>query len=200
MKVGDYAVGDWNGEVLIGVPVERKTPEDYIQSKQSGHLDSQLYSLSSSSPISYICIIGDLYGYCIQNDVNWNAMLSSLAGTSYRRSPDGCQGVVQVMQFNVVDDFCVFLKYLDEKVQKDEPRLPVFPKKVKMKPEERLVQILRGWPDVGEKTARSLLDRFNTIADFVKADPPELMTTEGVGINMAQKLWNINHMKWKLEE
>ena len=200
LKFCDYAVGDFDGERLIGVPIERKSADDFIKSKSagSGNLDSHLYELSTNSPISYICIIGDLFRASLDNNVSWNAILSSLAGSSYRRSPDGCQGVVQLLQFTLTEDFCKFLKYLDEKVQRNEPRLPIFPKKAKSKPEEVLPRIIAGWPKVGEKTSLALIEKFNSVRDFVNATPEQLMQVDGVGKKLAFEIWNACNMKYRL--
>lgn len=192
----DYAVGNYEDDKLLGVPVERKDAADFISSKPDGRLDRQLYDLSTNSPISYVCIVGDLYGASIQAGSNWNSILSSLAGSSYRRSPDGCQGVVQIVQFPLTSDFCMFMKYLDEKIQRNEPRLPIFPKKVQQKPEEILVRILQGFPKVGPKTAQNLIQHFNTIHDFANSTSEQLLSVEGIGTKTALELYSYLNMRY----
>jgi len=154
LKVGDYLVGN--------VCVERKEISDYFGSKESGHLDTQLYEMSFNCDLSYLIVEGNLIETLMNRSFKRAPFYSSLVGSSFKRAQDGKMGQIVTLQtFNEYDTALV-LKFLHDKVEKGEARLPRLVKS-KANPDEILVYILSSFPNVGEKRARELLAHFKTL-------------------------------------
>lgn len=154
LQVGDYQVG--------GVCIERKAISDYFGSKESGHLDTQLYEMSFNYDLSYLIVEGNLIEALMDRSFKRAPFYSSLVGSSFKRAPDGKMGQIVTLQtFNEYDTALV-LRFLHDKVEKGESRLPRLVK-AKANPDELLVYILSSFPNIGEKRARVLLAHFKTL-------------------------------------
>lgn len=113
-------------------------------------------------------------------------VLSSLAGSLLKRSPDGEKGVISVVMLETPFDTALFLYYLHRKlVEGDILRLPEL-KASKWKPEERAVGVLASFPLVGEERARRLLERFGSLREVLNASVEELCRVEGIGPKIAR--------------
>ena len=154
------------------------TMADYIQSLISGRLSSQLYHLSTECPISAIVTEGYVPDATQFLSVHRHAHLSSLAGSFIKRSPDGVHGVISFFMFDTPYDTALFLKYCHDKVESGEPRLPKITNKG-ISSDDRLVNILTGFPYIGEINAAKLLKRFGTISSVSCADLKSLKEVLG---------------------
>jgi ERCC4-type nuclease len=198
----DYFVGkiDASG-ALEGVPVERKDIGDYISSKQSGHLDNQLYSLSYTFPFSYLVIIGSpSLAMLPKSDgtksMSHKAFISSLVGSSLKRSPDGVGGVIVTVNLESDIDFVTFLTCLDEKIESgDFARVPKFIRHGKS-PEDMLIFNLTSLPHVGKITAERLLEHFGTLRDVYTASEESLLETPGIGKKTAYELVTLFNLRY----
>jgi len=162
LKVGDYLVGD--------VCVERKAISDYFGSKESGHLDTQLYEMSYNYDLSYLVIEGNLIETLMDRSFKRAPFYSSLVGSSFKRAPDGKMGQIVTLQTFSEYDTALVLRFLHDKVEKGDVRLPRLVK-AKANPDELLVYILSSFPNVGEKRAKMLLSHFKTLrATFSSSD------------------------------
>ena len=183
LPVGDYVV-EW-------VAVERKTVNDYLSSKESGHLDKQLYELSRNFKLSYLVIEGFVSEALMYRRLPRYAYLSSLVGSSLKRSPDGEQGQIVTVNLDSEYDTAMFLKALDDKIRRgDYVRLPKI-EKASFKPSDWAVYVLSSLPGVGEARAKALLKRFGSLRAVFSASPPDLSKVEGIGRKTADSLYKL---------
>lgn len=192
LLVGDYAAGEFSiDNILDGVILERKTPEDYISSLISGHLSTQLYELSYNFQLSYLFIIGDLRTEAIKRNIPWNTILSSLMGSSFKRAPDGVSGIVVPRIVDNDWDFVTSLILLEEKWSKGETeRIPSIVKK-SWSQADYVKHIVSSFPNIGEVTAQSLIAKFGSIQGVANASIEELMEVDNIGHKRAQSLYNL---------
>lgn len=161
LEVGDYIVGK--------IAVERKTIQDYVTSKTSGHLDRQLYELSYNFEFSYLFVEGYVSSGLMEGGLKRAPYISSLIGSSLKHAPDGMQGQIVTINFETHYDTALALKFLHEKVVKGMlVRLPRMKKKV-WNPDEQLVFYVSSLPKIGEKRAKLVLKYFETLKAFTNA-------------------------------
>lgn len=178
LEIGDYLIGD--------VCIERKDTNDYVQSLLSGHLHQQLYNMSTNYVISYLVVEGSISLALIQSQINRNVYISSLAGTTIKRSPDGKCGIINLISLENEYDTALFLKFLHEKIENNEPRLPKIVK-TGITENDRLMFILCSFPNIGLVKAQNLLEHFKTIEQISTATPEQL--TEIIGQKRGQELF-----------
>lgn len=189
LEVGDYVVsGDEN------VVVERKEAGDYIGSLKDGSLHTQLYELSTNYPYAILLVEGIVTRELMQRKIKRQQLLSSLAGSILKRSPDGKRGVISFVNVDNVWDTALFLKYCREKVTKEGGlvRVPVL-KAQKWKPEERAVGILAGFPGVGKVRAQNIMSRpqLNTLQKVMNAEVEDMVRTKNVGPVVARDIYRL---------
>jgi ERCC4-type nuclease len=189
LEIGDYFVGD--------IPVERKESSDYVNSLVSGHLSEQLYNLSHNFELSFLIVEGSIANALMYSKITRAAYLSSLAGTAIKRAPDGKQGVINILSVDTEFDTALLLKYIHNKTNDYEPRLP---RMEKFAPPygDILVYILSSFPHIGEKRAKNLLSRFGSIDGLVGASLEQLQEVEDIGPVVAKSLYETLHRKVKL--
>jgi len=191
LEVGDYLIGE--------IPVERKEINDYIGSKTSGHLDTQLYNLSFHYPFSYLVIEGSITEALMTREIRRAQFISSLLGSSLKRSDGGKQGIIVTVQLNTPWDTALFLKFLYNKIVKGETvRIPQI-KRVKADPNNLLIHVASQLPGVGEKRAKILLQNFGSLRNLFNAEPREISVLKGFSDNSAMKIWNFVNMEYKEE-
>lgn len=201
LKVGDVFVGQITsaGE-YIGVAVERKEITDYIGSKQTGHLDEQLSSMSSTFPLSFVFVIGSPSMAYLDGKVSRNSLLSSFVGTALKRSPEGVQGVVSMFNVETDIDYVIMLKYLDEKLEKgDLIRVPQMQRRAS-KPDEMQEFVVAGLPKVGAGLAQKLLEHFGSVRRVYTATKDELLEVEGIGERKASEIVLLLDLKYQKHE
>ena len=186
LQVGDYvASGDEN------VVVERKEAGDYVSSLKDGSLHTQLYELSTNYPYAILLVEGIVTRALMQQKIKRQQLLSSLAGSILKRSPDGKRGVISLVNVDTPWDSALFLKYCHEKVTKEEGlvRTPSL-KAQKWKPEERSMGILAGFPGVGEIRAKNIMStpQLNTLQKIMNAEVEDLVKVENVGPVVARDI------------
>jgi len=191
LPVGDYIIESENGTICV----ERKTVDDYINSLLSGHLHTQLYNMSYNFPFSILLVEGLIDEVLLFREIRREVYISSLAGSLYKRAPDGAQGVISLVCLSTYVDTALFLKFLHEKAENYEPRLPKL-KRYKVTDEELLIHILSTLPGVGEKRAEKLLKKFGSLKNLVNATPSQLETVEGIGPSLAKRIYNLFNRKF----
>jgi ERCC4-type nuclease len=115
------------------------------------------------------------------------AYLSSLAGASMKRSPEGKKGIVQIINLETAFDTAVFLKSLNERLGGTEPRIPRI-SRVKRGKGDRLVFIVSSLPGIGEIRAKKLLEHFGDLKSLVNADAEEIASIRGIGTKTAREI------------
>jgi len=201
LKVGDYFCGEISAEgTYVGIPVERKEIGDYLRSMNDGRRDEQLYNMSYGFPLSYIVLIGSPSRALRGTRMTLNAYISSLVGSSLKRSPDGIGGQVVTVNLESDTEFILFLKYLDDKVKEGSfARVPVMQKRA-WKPEELLVYVVSSLPGIGAKTANNLLTHFGSVRGVMNASKEQLMEVDGVGPKKAEEIHSVLTMTYVIRE
>jgi ERCC4-type nuclease len=201
LKVGDYFCGEISAEgTYVGIPVERKEIGDYLRSMNDGRRDEQLYNMSYGFPLSYIVLIGSPSRALRGTKMTLNAYISSLVGSSLKRSPDGIGGQVVTVNLESDTEFILFLKYLDDKVKEGSfARVPVMQKRA-WKPEELLIYVVSSLPGIGAKTANNLLTHFGSVRGVMNASKEQLMEVDGVGPKKAEEIHSVLTMTYVIRE
>jgi len=173
LKVADYVIGD--------VAIEVKEIDDYLGSLRDESLNNQLYDMSHEYALSYLIVIGSVSGALMKAKMTRAAYLSSLFGSSFKRAPDGKQGVIVTVNVETDYDMAMGIKFLHDKWHKNEPRVPVMRASGTYQNEQ--VRILMGVDGVGPVTAMNVLSmpRTDTIEKVFSADEETLKLAPGVG-------------------
>ena len=189
LDVGDYIIPSEQGTICI----ERKEVNDYVESLISGRLHTQLYQMSYNFPFSILIVEGSIEEVLMERKIRREVYISSLAGSLYKRAPDGCQGVINVIMLPNYFDTALFLKYLHEKAENYEPRLPKL-KRYKMSEDKFLIQILSVFPNIGEKRAEKLVNRFGSLKNIINASKSELIKV--LGPTIGERFYNFINKKY----
>jgi len=192
LLVGDYAIGEFDSTgILDGIIIERKSAGDYIGSLLSGHLSTQLYEMSYNFPLSYLFIIGDLRTESREHNIPWNTILSSLIGSSFKRASDGVCGIVIPRTVDDDWDFVTSLICLEKKwINGETQRIPVMVKK-SWSSDEYAIYILSSFPEIGSKTAKSLLRYFKSLKNIANASVNDLKNVNDIGNKKADIIYNL---------
>lgn len=180
LPVGDYLLSDT-------LCVERKEINDYVSSLTSGHLHTQLSDLSTNFDVSYLIVEGIISEALMYRKIKRESYLSSLAGASLKRSPEGKKGIVQIINLETAVDTAVFLKSLDERVGGNEHRIPPI-SRIKRSKGDSLVFVVSSLPGIGLVRAKKLLEHFGDLRSLVNADAGEIARIRGIGSKTASEL------------
>ena len=183
LEIGDYIIGK--------VCIERKEINDYVGSLISGRLHTQLYHMSYHYPISILLIEGYIDEVLMYRKIKKEQYISSLTGTLYKRAPDGAQGVINLVMLSSPYDTALFLKYLHEKVENDEPRLPRFAKRKAESDKDAAIRVLAMLPGISEVRAERMLEHFGSLYRIFNANVNDLTQVEGIGKKTAEKIYNL---------
>ncbi len=190
----ELAVGDYVVQGEENIVIERKEAGDYIGSLKDGSLHTQLYELSTNYSFAILLVEGNVTSELMLRKMRRQQLLSSLAGSILKRSPDGKRGVISMVNVDTSWDTALFLKYCHDKVIGEEGliRLPVL-KAQKWKPEERAMGILAGFPGVGEIRATNIMSqpRLNTLQKVMNAEIEELTQAENMGPITARNIYKL---------
>lgn len=151
---GDY--------IVKNMCIERKEQSDYVSSLFSEHLKNQLYRLSTNFPVSYLITEGWLMQPVANMQTNRKVIIGSLASVCCKRSPDGCQGIINLITLDNAFDVALFLVDLHKQTEENEPRLPALPR-VSYSDSLRQEFILRSFPTIGEVKSIKLLGKYGSI-------------------------------------
>lgn len=183
LTIGDYLVDN-------KVCVERKEINDYVSSLTSGHLHTQLYNMSTNFEVSFLIVEGIISEALMWRRIKRHQYISSLAGAAIKRSPNGKQGIIQIIPLETPFDTALFLKSLQEKIQNNEPRLPKM-ERVKWGTKDKLIFVASSIPNVGESRAELLLNHFKTLRNLANASWREIARIRGLGEKIAKSVENV---------
>jgi len=184
-----------NGEVGVYV-VERKTPQDFLQSLLTAHLNNQLYNMSTRYKHSVLAIEGGFRAMVDEAGVLPQTAYGALVGAFLRHSADGEQGSISVLQYESSWDLAMILERmqlkLNDKVGLTRKYMLQLPQTKKQSQDgdddtqasdgDAVVKAVMCCPGIGEKTARAILAFYPTILHILTADPKEMAkTVPGVG-------------------
>ena len=155
LKVADYLVGE--------VAIERKTISDFISSMMSKRLTNQLEELQQYK--DRLLIIEGIEEQELYNDskeevgMHPNAIRGFLLSILLKYK-------IPIIFAKDYKDTAKFISVLSKRVEK-EPSLNVMKKSLNKK--ERLQFILEGFPGIGPKNAKKLLEKFKTVKAIINA-------------------------------
>ena len=162
----------------VRTSVEREDANDYINSVVDGRFFDQLYNLTESYELSFLCIIGNPDFYRMKREAFIGSFLSIALKSKGRVIP---------LHIENEEEFCLILKSLNKQVEggklKAAPRI----KKAKI---DDSIAMLTAIPGIGVEKARKLLEKFGSIQRVVNASIPELMRVDGIGEKQARRIYN----------
>jgi len=160
LKVADYLVGE--------VAIERKTVSDFISSMMSKRLVNQLEELQQyKNRLLMIEGIDEQELYTDSEDkigIHPNAVRGFLLSILLKHK-------VPIIFTKDYKDTAKFISVLSKRVEK-EASLNVIKKSLNKK--ERLQFILEGFPGIGPKNAKKLLEKFKTLKEIINTPIEEL--------------------------
>ncbi len=165
LKVGDYLVND--------VAIERKTVSDFISSMINRRLLRQLEELQQYK--KRLLIIEGIYEQELYSDseekmgMHPNAIRGFLLSILLKYN-------VPVIYTKNSQDTAKFLAVLAKKTEKEQP---LNASKKTLSKKERMQFILEGFPGIGPKTAKKLLQKFKTLKGIINAPLEELQKEVG---------------------
>jgi ERCC4-type nuclease len=107
--------------------------------------------------------------------------ISSLAGSSLKRSPDGKCGQIITVNLTTDYDAALFLKALHDKISTgDLVRLPKM-EKANFSQEDRAEFILASFPKIGEVRAKQLLRRYGSLFETLNVLATLDVEVKGIG-------------------
>ena len=159
LTVGDY--------IVKGTIIERKTISDFISSMINKRLNKQLNALKDQkSKILLIEGIDEQELYHPESGVNENAIRGYLLSIILNYQ-------VPILFTKNHEDTAKFLKILAMKPDKgQEAGINDKPKPRTLN--EQLQYLVEGFPNIGPKTARKLLEKFNTFKNIINTPIEEL--------------------------
>jgi len=164
LKVGDYLVNN--------IAIERKTVSDFISSMINKRLLNQLEELQQYEN-KLLLIEGleeqELYSENSEREVSPNAIRGFLLSIALKHK-------VPIIFTKNSEDTAKFIYLLAIK-KETESSLNVNKKSLNSK--ERMQFILEGFPGIGPKTARKLLEKFKTLKNIANTPLEELKETIG---------------------
>ncbi len=165
LKVGDYLVNN--------IAIERKTVQDFLSSMINKRIIRQLEELQQYE--NKLLMIEGLEERELYNDGSEDRMIHPNAIRGFLLSIS-LKHKIPIIFTKDYEDTAKFIAVLARKKER-ESSLNVSKKSLNKK--ERLQFILEGFPGIGPKTARKLLEKFGTMKNIVNASMEEL--TEAIG-------------------
>ena len=171
LKTGDYLI---NNTVLV----ERKSRDDFILSIIQNRLFSQCSRLQKSKMHTILLIEGNPYHN--NHNIDRNAVKGALLSVSlswqipivYTSGHEDTARTLIMSANQLLRNNFYFLRRTGK------------PKRLK----DQAMFFLQGLPAVGQKTAKSLLERFKTPENVVLATEDELLEIEGLGKEKVKKI------------
>jgi len=177
LKIGDYIVGD--------VIIERKTVSDFINSMINHRLLNQIENLKQYK--NRLLIIEGISEHELYKEedfgVNPNAIRGFLLSILLKHK-------IPIIFSKNPEDTAKFLNVLSKKRDKEEL---LHPNKKNLDKKEQLQFIIEGFPGIGPKKAKKLLEKFGTIQNIILAPTEELKEILGA---RAEKIREIIERKY----
>jgi ERCC4-type nuclease len=163
LKVGDYLVNN--------IAIERKTVSDFISSMINGRLHNQINNLQQyENRLLLIEGIEEQELYSNNSEgINANAVRGFLLSIVLKHK-------IPLLFTKDSEDTAKFISILARK-KETESSLNITRKSLNKK--EQMQFILEGFPGIGPKTAKKLLEKFKTIKDILNASQEDLQKEIG---------------------
>jgi Fanconi anemia group M protein len=158
LKVGDYLINN--------IAIERKTVSDFISSMINRHLAKQLEELQQYE--NKLLLIEGLEEHELYSDnsegMNANAVRGFLLSILLKHK------IPIIFTKNAEDT----AKFIDVLARKKETESPLNATKKSFNKKEQMQFILEGFPSIGPKTAKKLLEELNSLEKIFTASSEEL--------------------------
>ncbi len=173
LKVADYIVKD--------VAIERKTVSDFISSMINKRLLNQIKGLQQYKN-KLLIIEGineqELYSDTSDMGVNPNSVRGFLLSILLKHK-------IPIILTKDSEDSAKFIELIARKKQQE---MPIRANKKSLNKKEQLQFILEGFPGIGPKTAKKLLEKFKTIKNIINASQDELKEVLGKKAEIVRKI------------
>lgn len=173
LKVGDYVVKD--------IVVERKTVSDFISSMMNGRLLNQLEELKQYNQ-NLLIIEGisekELYSEEGSSGMNPNSIRGFLISILLKHK-------IPILFSKNSEDTAKFLKILSKRKEKE---INLNANKKTLNKKEQLQFIIEGFPGIGPKKAKALLEKFGTIQNIILAPTEELKKIIGANADAIRQI------------
>jgi len=173
LKVADYIVKD--------VAIERKTVSDFISSMINKRLLNQIKGLQQYKN-KLLIIEGinkqELYSDTSEVGVNPNSVRGFLLSILLKHK-------IPIILTKDSEDSAKFIKLIARKKQQE---MPIRANKKSFNKKEQLQFILEGFPGIGPKTAKKLLEKFKTIKNIINSSQDELKNLTGKKAEIFRKI------------
>lgn len=181
LTIGDYIIGDMG--------IERKTTGDLYRSIIDRRLFDQLNRLKEAYSQPAVIIEGDLSEllYTVSNP---QSILGALVSMAIDYS-------IPIIYSRDEGDTARILIYIWRKLvgkRRVEASLRYKPKVLSDK--ERLEFILQGFPNIGPRLAKNILNHYKTIRALATTTLSELKTIEGLGEKRAQEIYRLLNLDY----
>lgn len=175
LKVADYLIND--------IAIERKTVSDFISSMINKRLLKQLEELKQYK--NRLLIIEGIDEQELYNDdnhlgINANAIRGFLISILIKHK-------IPIIFTKNYEDSAKFILVISKRKPRE---LSLNVSKKSLDKKERLQFILEGFPGIGPKTARKLLEKFKTIKNIANASEQELKEVIGKKAEILKELIN----------
>jgi len=177
LKIGDYII-------CPDTTIERKTTKDFCISILDGRLFSQAYKLARFCDNPIIIIEGKSFTKDIDLQISLEAIkgaLITIAQTFH----------LPVLRTKDEQDTAWYINQLSiqrQRVGQHKGPLSAYnPKKKQTKKE----YILRAFPGIGQKMARTLLEEFGSITNIINASKEDLTKIHGLGPKTIEQMFNV---------
>lgn len=164
LKIGDYVVKD--------VIIERKTVSDFISSMMNQRLLKQIEEMKQYE--NKLIIIEGISEKELYNDENYSINPNAIRG--FLLSITLKHKIPLIFSKNS-EDTAKFITILSKKKDKE---INLNAKKKTLNKREQLQFIIEGFPGVGPKKAKALLERFGSIQNIILAPTEELEKILGI--------------------
>ena len=164
LKVADYIVKD--------VAIERKTVSDFISSMINRRLINQIEELKQYA--NKLLIIEGIDEQELYNDENSDGV-SSNSIRGFLLSILLRHKIPTLFTKNSKDT----AKFMERIARKKENEMSIRAVKKSLDKKEQMQFIVEGFPGIGPKNARKLLEKFKTIQEIINASQEELQNTIG---------------------
>lgn len=159
IEVGDY--------IIKNTFIERKTVSDFISSMINRRLIRQLQDLQQvESKLLLIEGINEQELYHEESSINENAIRGFLLSISLNYK-------IPIIYTKDYSDTAKFLDVLARRLEKDR-ELSLNPRRKSFNKSEQMQFIIEGFPGIGPKTAKKLLEEFGTIKNIINADVQDI--------------------------
>lgn len=154
LKIGDYIVNN--------IIIERKTMNDFYSSMLSGRMDNQIENLNQFEK-RLLIIEGDIIDL-VDKKINKNIIYGKILSVLLKNN----------LPIIFTKDSSETAKYLQVLANKKEKNNSQIYKKRSTTIIERKSRVLESFPGIGRKTAKKLLEKYNTLENIFNSTEDEL--------------------------